>query len=96
MSHEIAGLVDPRLRFRSPTETQTRSDLDMAQKLRDVLEAWTSSRTTPGMSQALAETACGSARETVDALLATDQGLFTYLFRLDAQGPVVSFSVKET
>jgi len=131
MSHEIAGLVEPRLRLRSPTEPQTHSDPDLEKMLRDVLEAWSSSRAIPAMSKALAETASGSAREAddrqqtanrlqtvrslhvlgidrlspqaiallddgsvraVDALLETDQGLFTYRFRLDAQGRVVSFS----
>ncbi len=131
MSHEVAGLVEPGLRLRSPTESQTDFDPDMVEGLRDVLEAWGSSRTTPAMSKALAETASGSAREAadrqrtadrlqaarsfhvlgidrlsrqaiallddgsvraVDALLETDKGLFTYRFRLDAQGRVVSFS----
>ena len=135
MSHEIAGLLEPRLSLRSPTEPQTHSDPDLAKRLRDVLEAWSSSREIPAMSKALAETASGSAREAddrqrtaerlqtarsfhvlgidrlsrqaiallddesvraVDALLETDLGLFAYRFRLDAQGRVVSFSVKES
>jgi hypothetical protein len=132
MSHEIAWLVEPGLRLRSPTESQTQSDPDLLKNLRDALEAWSSSRASPAMSKALAETASGSAREAgdrqrtstrlqaarsfhllgidrlsrqasaplddgsvqaVDALLETDTGLFTYRFRLDARGRVVSFSV---
>lgn len=63
MAHVIAGLVEPGLRLRDGAAAAPRDEAALAAKLRDVLEAWGGSRTTPAMGKALAETASGSARE---------------------------------
>jgi CubicO group peptidase (beta-lactamase class C family) len=67
MAHVIAGLVDERLRERpSSAAPKPADDAALAATLRGVLEAWGSSRASPAMSQALAETASGSASEAAD------------------------------
>ena len=66
MAHVIAGLVDERLRAHPSIESPKPADAALAATLRGVLEAWGSSRTSPAMSQALAETASGSAGEAAD------------------------------
>jgi CubicO group peptidase (beta-lactamase class C family) len=60
---EVAGLIDHRLEMRSTTGTRVSSDEALAGSLRDVLDAWGSYRTIPGMSPSLAATATGSAIE---------------------------------
>lgn len=63
MAHEIAGLLEPKLRL--PDAGQGAADPDPARsaRLRAVLEAWADSRVVPAMGKALAETASGSGRE---------------------------------
>ena len=69
MAHEIAGLVEPKLRLRDPrpaASTGTEPDPARTAALRDLLDAWAGYRTTPAMSKRLAETASASAREAQD------------------------------
>jgi CubicO group peptidase (beta-lactamase class C family) len=63
MAHEVAGLVEPRLRLPDPAGAPVDPEPGRAAKLRGVLEAWADSRVVPAMAKGLAETASGSARE---------------------------------
>lgn len=66
IAHEIAGLVESRLRLPAMGEEGKGADETRTQKLRRVLEAWASWRKSDDMSDALANTATGSVRETDD------------------------------
>jgi CubicO group peptidase (beta-lactamase class C family) len=69
MVHEIAGLIEPKLRPRDPGAAPVAAnDPDPARTkaLRDLLDAWASYRTVPAMAKGLAETASASAREGYD------------------------------
>jgi CubicO group peptidase (beta-lactamase class C family) len=63
MAHEIAGLVEPKLRLPNAAQTVKDPDPTRDARLRGVLEAWAESRVVPAMARGLAETASGSARE---------------------------------
>lgn len=63
MAHEIAGLVEPKLRLPDAGRTAKDPDPGRAARLRGVLEAWADSRVVPAMAKGLAETASGSGRE---------------------------------
>ncbi len=63
MVHEIAGLVEPKLRRPGDGQPVPDPDPGRAARLRGVLEAWADSRVVPMMARGLAETATGSARE---------------------------------
>jgi len=66
MARDVAGLVDDRLKLRTPVASQAPPDAALATTLRDVLEAWGDYRTVPGMAPSLAATATGSAQEAHD------------------------------
>jgi hypothetical protein len=63
MAHEIAGLLEPKLRLPDALQTAPDPDPGRTARLRGVLEAWSDSRAIPAMAKALAETASGSGRE---------------------------------
>ncbi len=63
MAHEIAGLVEPKLRLPDASQSPKDPDPTRAARLRGVLEAWADSRTAPALARGLAETQSGSARE---------------------------------
>jgi CubicO group peptidase (beta-lactamase class C family) len=63
MAHEIAGIVEPRLRLPDVEQTAKDPDGGRAARLRGVLEAWAESHVVPVMAKGLAETASGSSRE---------------------------------
>jgi CubicO group peptidase (beta-lactamase class C family) len=63
MAHEIAGLLEPKLRLPDALQTAPDPDPGRTARLRGVLEAWSDSRVVPAMAKALAETASGSGRE---------------------------------
>jgi len=63
IARTVAGLVEPSISARAPTDPVAGSDSKQAERLRGVLEAWGSYRTVPAMSPALAATATGSAAE---------------------------------
>lgn len=63
MAHRIAGLLEPSLRMPDADRTPSDPDAGRTERLRDVLEAWSDYRVTPGMARGLAEAASGSGRE---------------------------------
>jgi hypothetical protein len=68
MAHEIAGLVESKLRLPDAARTVDDPDPTCGARLRGVLEAWADSRVVPAMAKGLAETASGSAREAHERL----------------------------
>lgn len=66
IAHAIAGLVAPELRARDLAAAAPDPDPARSARLRELLAAWASFRTTPEMSKRLAATASGSAREAGD------------------------------
>ncbi len=65
IAHEIAGIVDDRLRLPDPDAPRVDPDPKRTARLEAVLEAWSEWRTTPVMGRGLAATASGSVRESV-------------------------------
>jgi hypothetical protein len=63
IARTVAGLVEPALATRAPTDAVAGPAARQAERLRGVLEAWGSYRVVPAMSPALAVTATGSAGE---------------------------------
>ena len=70
MSHTIAGLVDPRLRMRTASSTDSNDEDPLALSLRRVLEAWSIGEATPGMSPTLAMIPAGNPEEITDREIA--------------------------
>jgi CubicO group peptidase (beta-lactamase class C family) len=63
MAHEIASLVEPKLRLPDAGRSAVDPDPARAARLRGVLEAFSDSRVVPVMAKGLVDTASGSARE---------------------------------
>jgi len=70
LSHAIAGLIEPRLRTRTANSTGSRDDGPLALRLREVLQAWSTGQTTPGMAPALAMIPPGNPEEVPDREIA--------------------------
>ncbi len=66
IAEEIAGLVEERLRLPSKDRAGKGADEMRTRKMRGVLEAWASWRTSDDMADALASTLSGSTRETYE------------------------------
>ena len=74
ISHEIAGLVEPRLQPRRASHASSDApgggDDRLARRLRAVLEAWSRGETTPDMAPALASLSPQNPQEVIDRTLA--------------------------
>lgn len=63
MAHQIAGMLEPALRWPDPGRTGSDPDPARSEQLRGVLAAWSDYRVAPAMARGLAETASASSRE---------------------------------
>lgn len=92
-AHQIAGLVEPKLRLRDGVAATADPDKARTAALKGVLEAWGSFKTTPAMAKGLFETASGSAREAGGRRRTAARVAAAKSFRFLAEEPLTAAAV---